>query len=213
MARTSNTTLVVTLGRKTHRALIEGAGESIEHHRVDDRLVANAVPGPRARQQVGRAGHRLHSSGDDDVGLAGANHQVSQIDGLKSRETDLINGGGVHAHGDARLGSGLTCGDLTLAGLDDLAHEYRVDAGGVDAGRIKHALDGRAAKVLSAQGGESPRELANCSTTSSDDDTTRHDHSLASLPTGTTCNDRRFVRRHRRRHVSKKWTRCHGRCH
>ena len=40
MAGSRNVTLVVTLGGKTHGALIEGAREAVEHHRVDDALVA-----------------------------------------------------------------------------------------------------------------------------------------------------------------------------
>ena len=59
-----------------------------------------------------------------------------------------------HVHGDAALDRGLARGDLTLAGLDDLAHQHCVDARGVDAGSLEHAADGDATEVLGAERGE-----------------------------------------------------------
>ncbi len=33
---------------ESHRALVEGARQAVEHHRVDDLLVTQSVAGPRA---------------------------------------------------------------------------------------------------------------------------------------------------------------------
>jgi hypothetical protein len=148
LALARDAAVVVALGREPHGALVEGARQAVEHHRVDDLLVADAVAGARAGQQVRRVGHRLHAARDDDVGLAGADHEVGQVDGLQPREADLVDGRGVDGHRDAALDGGLARGDLALAGLEDLAHQHEVDAGRVDAGAIEHALDGGAAQVL-----------------------------------------------------------------
>ena len=172
LASATDLSVVVALGRETHRAVIEGAGEPVEHHRVHHGLVANAVPRPGARQQVGRVRHRLHAARDDDVGFAGTNHQVRQVDGLQARETDLVDGGGVDAHGNAGLHGRLAGGDLALAGQDDLTHQDRVHARGVDPGLVEGALDGGAAEVLGTQGGEGPREFSDGGATSGDDDAT-----------------------------------------
>ena len=61
---------------------------------------------------------------------------------------------------------GLARRDLALARLDHLAHQDGVDARGIDAGLVEHALDGDAAEVLGAQRGERARELADGGATS-----------------------------------------------
>jgi len=45
--------LVVALGGEPHGAVVEGAREAVEHHRVDEHAVAQAVAGPGTGQQVG----------------------------------------------------------------------------------------------------------------------------------------------------------------
>ena len=169
--------------------MVEGAGEPVEHHGIHDLLVADAVPGAGTGQEVGGVGHGLHTPGDDDVGLARADHEVGEVDRLQPRETDLVDGGRVHGHRDTALDGRLARRDLTLTGLDDLAHQHRVDRGGVDAGLVEHALDGGAPEVGRAQGGEHTREFSDGGATSGDDDTARHDGSFVTR-FGTSRNDR-----------------------
>ncbi len=92
----------VALGRGSHRNLVEGAEQAVVHHRVDDLLVAEPVAGASAGQQVGRSRHRLHPAGDDDVGLAGADGEVGEMEGVEAREADLVDGGRRHASSGCR---------------------------------------------------------------------------------------------------------------
>ena len=117
-----------------HRDMVEGAEQPVVHHRVDDPLVTEAVAGPGARQQVGRPGHRLHAAGDDDGGLAGADHEVGEVDGVQAGEADLVDRRGGRHHRDAGADGCLAGGDLALAGAEHLAHHDVVDVLGGDAG-------------------------------------------------------------------------------
>ena len=142
---------VVSLRGKPHRALVERAGQAIEHHGVDDLLVADAVTGASAGQEVGGVGHGLHAARNDDVGFAGADHEIRQVDGLEPREAHLVDRRGVNRHRHAALHCGLARGDLALSRENDLTHEYRVDRRGVHSGLLQHAADGGATQVLRAQ--------------------------------------------------------------
>ena len=64
----------VLLGAGAHGHLVEGAEQAVVHHRVDDRLVAEAVALAGPGEQVRGLGHRLHAAGDDDVGRARLDH-------------------------------------------------------------------------------------------------------------------------------------------
>ena len=79
-------------------------------------LVAHAVAGPGLGQQVRRVGHGLHAAGDDDVGLAGLDLEVGQVDGVEARQADLVDRGGRHDQRDAGLHRGLAGGHLAGAG-------------------------------------------------------------------------------------------------
>jgi hypothetical protein len=72
----------VRLGGGAHGHVVELVPQAVVHHRVDDLLVADAVAAPGTGEQVGGVGHGLHAAGDDDVGLAGLDHQVGQVDGV-----------------------------------------------------------------------------------------------------------------------------------
>ena len=130
---------VVALGAEAHGALVEGAEQPVVHHRVDQRAVPDPVAGPGPGQQVGGLGHRLHAAGHHDVGLAGVDHQVGQVDGVEAGQADLVDRGGRHGHRDAGLDGRLAGGDLAGAGLDDLAHEHVVDL----VGRRRRPAPGR----------------------------------------------------------------------
>ncbi len=82
--------------------------------------VTDAVAGPCPGQEVGGLGHGLHAAGHHDLGVAGADHLVGQVDGVEAREAHLVDGVGRYRHRDAGLGRGLAGRDLTLPGLDDL---------------------------------------------------------------------------------------------
>ncbi len=73
----------VLLGAGPHGHLVEGAEEAVEHHRVDDLLVADAVAGPSTGKEVGGLGHGLHATGHHHVGFAGLDHLIGQVDGVE----------------------------------------------------------------------------------------------------------------------------------
>lgn len=106
----------VLLGAGTHGALVDGAEQAVEHHRVDDLLVAHAHAAAGVGQQVRGVGHGLHAAGDDDVGLAGLDEEVGHHDGVDARQADLVDGGRRHRHRDAALDRGLAGGHLAGAG-------------------------------------------------------------------------------------------------
>ena len=83
----------VVLGAGPHVDLVEGVPAGRRHHGVDELGVAHPVSGPGAGQQVGRVGHGLHAAGDHDVGVAGVDQQVGQVDGVEAGEAHLVDGG------------------------------------------------------------------------------------------------------------------------
>ena len=104
--------LVVALGGEAHGDVVEGIGQAVVHHRVDQRHVAEAVAGAGAGQQVGGLGHRLHAAGHHDLGVAGLDHLVGQVDGVEPREADLVDGRRRHGHRDPGLHRRLAGRDL-----------------------------------------------------------------------------------------------------
>ena len=165
---------VVAVGGEAHRALVEGAGEPVVHHRVDQRAVAEAVAGAGLGEQVRGAAHRLHAAGDDDLGVAGRDHLVGEVDGVEPREADLVHRRGRHRHRDARLGRRLPGGDLALAGLEDLAHQHVVDLLGGEAGAAEGFGDGEPAQLLGAEPRQHAGQLPDRCPGSGDDNRTRH---------------------------------------
>ena len=161
---------VVPLGAEAHGAVVEGAEQPVVHHRVDQGAVAEPVAGAGAGEQVGRLGHRLHAAGHHDVGVAGVDEEVGQVDGVEARQADLVDGGGRHGDRDAGLGRGLAGGDLAGPGLDDLPHEDVVDALGCDPGALEGAGDGEAAEVHGGEAGQRTRQLADGGAGTCDDD-------------------------------------------
>ena len=114
-------------------------------------------------------GHRLHAAGHDDVGLAGLDHEVGEIDRVEARQAHLVDRGGGHVHADAGVGRGLAGGDLALAGEEHLAHEDVLDPVGRDAGPLERGLDGDATEVHGSQRCQRTRQLADRGTGTSDD--------------------------------------------
>ena len=146
--------LVVPLGGEPHGDVVERVGQAVVHHRVDERGVAEPEPGPRAGQQVRRLRHRLHPSGNDDLGVAGTDHLIRQVDGVQTREAHLVDRVGGDGHGDAGLDGGLAGRDLALAGLEDLAHQHVVDLVRCDPGATKCFGDGESTQVHGREAGE-----------------------------------------------------------
>ena len=181
----------VGLGAGAHGDVVELVPEAVVHHRVDDLLVADPVAAPGAGEEVRGVGHGLHAAGDDDVGLAGVDHEVGQVDGVHARGAHLVDGGGGHAHGDAGVDGGLAGGDLAGAGLEHVAHEDVLDLLGREPGPLEGALDGEATELGGGEAGERSGELSDRRTGASDD----HGSGHADIPLVTGLGRRRCVPR------------------
>ena len=166
--------LVVLLGGEAHGDVVEGVGQAVVHHGVDQGGVADPEAGPGAGQQVGRLCHGLHAAGHDDLGVTGADHLVGQVDGVEAREADLVDGVGRDRHRDAALHRGLAGRDLALAGQDHLAHEHVVDLVGRHAGPPQRLGDGEAAQVHGREPRQRARQLPDGGPSPCDDDGLSH---------------------------------------
>ena len=56
-------------------------------------IVTDARAGSMLLEQVGRIGHRLHSAGNDQVGIAGLQGFLGHDNGLHARTAHLVDGG------------------------------------------------------------------------------------------------------------------------
>ena len=117
-------------------------------------------------------------AGHHDVGVPGPDHLVGQVDGVQTREADLVDGVGRHREGDPALDRGLAGRDLALAGLEDLAHEHVVHLVGREPGPLQGLGDGESAQLHGGEAGEGPGQLADGGPSSRDNDGFSHDHNL-----------------------------------
>ena len=106
-------------------------------------------------------GHGLHATGDDNVGFASVDHEVSQVDGVETRQAHLVDGGGWHGHWNATSDSCLASGDLTSTGFNDVAHDDHVDLVASDASALQGFSNGETTKLSGAEARQRARELAN----------------------------------------------------
>ena len=153
--------LVADLGRLDEHLLAgEGVGEAVVDHRVERLHVAHAKAEARAGEQIGRLGHRLHAAADADLHVAGADRLVEDHRRAQARGADLVDRLRGDLLGDAGLDLRLAGGDLTLAGLQHLAHHDVLHLLGLDAGPLERRLDRDAAELGGVQRGQSAAHLA-----------------------------------------------------
>ena len=162
------------LGELAHRDLVEGVGQAVVGHRVDQLGVAVLRAGARVGQQVRRLGHRLHAAGDDDLELAGADQLVGQRDRVEAGQADLVQRERGHRHRDAAGDRGRAGRVLAGAGLDDLAHDHVVDLVAGDAGPLQGGLDGDAAEVGGGEVLQRAEQPAHRGAGAADDDGAGH---------------------------------------
>jgi hypothetical protein len=144
------------------------------HHGIDEPAVADPVTGASAGQQIRGLGHGLHAAGNHDVGVAGVDHQVGEVDGIESGQADLVDGRCSHTHWDPGEVGGLAGSDLPSAGLDDLAHKDVVDLVRSHPGPLEGGGDGEATQLSGGKATERARQLADRGAGSCDDDGSGH---------------------------------------
>ena len=158
--------------------MVEGIGQPVVHHGVDQHPVAEPVAGTGPGEQVGRLRHRLHPARHHDLRVTGPDHLIGQVDGVQPREAHLVDGVGRHRQGDPGLDGRLPGGNLTLAGLEDLAHEDVVHLVGGDSGPRQGLGDGEPPQLHGGEAAQPTRQLADGGPSASDDDGLSHDHYL-----------------------------------
>src|SRR5438105_1804541 len=117
-----------------HVQLVEGRGEAVEDHRVDELAVPEPVAEPRLLQQVGRVRHRLHAARDDQLVVAGADHLVGDLDCADRRRADLVDRVGADLDRDPRADRRLARRGLARSRLEHLAHDHVLDLVGPEPG-------------------------------------------------------------------------------
>jgi hypothetical protein len=153
---------------------VERAPEAVADHRVDQLTVVHAVALARVGKQVGRAGHRLHAAGDDDLGVACLDHLIGEVHRVDAGEADLVHGHRGHRHRHASRHRSLARRHLTRAGLQHLAHEHVVDLVAGDARPGERRPDRVAAEIGGGQRRQRTGELSDRRASRRDDHRTGH---------------------------------------
>ena len=124
-------------------AVLERAPQAVVDQRVDDLAVAHPESFANAWQQVGRVAHRFHAAGDRDVDVASRDALSREHDGFQSRPAHLVDRQRGNMVGEAAVERRLARRILSVAGLDDVAHDALVDRRGIDSrppNRFAHDL-------------------------------------------------------------------------
>ncbi len=167
--------LVADLGRLVeHLAAGERVGQPVVDHRVEGLRVTHAVAEARAGKQVRSARHRLHPAADADLDVTRADRLVEDHRGAQARGADLVDGLRGDLLRDPALDLCLTRGDLTLTGLQHLAHHDVLDLLRGDSGPLERPRDRRAAQVGGVQRGQATAHLADRGAGGAEDDGLGH---------------------------------------
>ena len=150
------------LGVGAHVAVLDGAPETVVDGRVDQLPVAEAKAEPGARQEVGRAVHRLHAAGDRELRVARPDLGGGEHDRLEAGTADPVDGRRGRAVREACLEGRLAGGGLADTGLQHLAHEDLVDLGGrrVETGPLHGGPDRDATEFRGRDRAQCSGELA-----------------------------------------------------
>ncbi len=151
---------VLALGGQAHGLPVEGVGQAVMGCDVErlDGTVGPALPG--TGEQVRCAGHGLLAAGDDDRGVAAADHPGGVDHGGQPGQADLVDGHGGDVPADAGADGALAGGVLARPGLQDLAHDHRVHLLGLHSAGGQGRPDGVGAELHGREAGELPVEAA-----------------------------------------------------
>ncbi len=138
----------------------ERVGQPVVDHGVDRLGVAHPEAEASLLEHVRGARHRLHAPADADLDVPGSDRRVEQPGGPDPGRAHLVDRLRGHLLGDPGLDLGLARGDLSLPGLEDLAHDHVLDLLGGDVGALESAADRRAAELGGVDGGQAAAELA-----------------------------------------------------
>ena len=105
------------LGDDAHQVAVVDVGEAVMEHLVDALAVAEFVSGPHGTDKKRGLAHALDPSGEDQIGVAGANDLVCEHRRLQPAATDLVDCDSGDGVVDAGRECDLPSGVLTAAGL------------------------------------------------------------------------------------------------
>src|SRR6202042_873536 len=131
------------LSRHAHMNLIERVSEAPDH-RIDERRVADPRAPAGVLHPVGAPAHRLGTTSEHDLGIAGLNCLGGRDDRLDTAATQAVDGKGRRLLGDP----GADADDpghvhVLGGGVDDVAKHHLVDLVGLNARALdRHARDG-----------------------------------------------------------------------
>jgi hypothetical protein len=96
-------------------------------------------------------GHAFHAAGHDECRLSKTDCPVGEPYCGHPGKADLVYRHGWHRHGQPAVDCGLTCRDLTFAGLKHVPEEDFVERGGIDLRSLSGGGDCDASELDSAQ--------------------------------------------------------------
>ena len=130
-------TLVLSIRRLSHGALVEGTEQAIVLHDVDHLGVADPDSPPQIADHVWSVGHALHATGHHELGIPGPDSLLGEAYGRHPGETDLVDCDRRDCHGETTPHGGLTSRYLPFARLEDVPEQHLVHCPRVDAARAR----------------------------------------------------------------------------
>ena len=157
-----------------HVPAVEARDQPVVGHQIEQRAVAEPVAEPRLLEDVGRVRHRLHAARHDDAVVAGADHQVGDLDGPHAGGADLVDRVGGHLDRQSRPDRSLPRGRLAGAALEHLAHDHVLDLVVAHIDAVERRADRDRAELGRLLVGETAAELAERRPDGGDDHGTGH---------------------------------------
>ena len=166
--------VVALLGQRPHGLVGEDVVQTVVGEVVECGDIAVFVAGPAVHQQMRRLGHRLLTSGDDDVELPGTDQLVGQRDGVDARQTHLVDGQRGHIPADSAGHGRLTGRHLPGARGQHLPHDHVLHRRGRKTGLLEGTRDGDRTEITAGEVLQRTHQLADRRAGSSNNHRRRH---------------------------------------
>ena len=144
--------------------IIEGVGQTVVHHGVDDLVVVHPGAPAGGGDGVGGRGHVLGAAGHDDVGITGDNGAGTLNDALHAGAADHAHGVGGDLNGNPGLEGGLAGHVLAQAGGQNAAKHDLIHILGGNIGALERFLDDNGTHLGSRNVLQGPAERADSGT-------------------------------------------------
>ena len=152
-----------------HVIAVVNVPEAVVDHTIDGDGVAHAKSLTCLGQQVGGVRHRLHATGDDDLGVSGLNCLGGESNGLQPRSANLVNGHSADLRRKAAEDGRLARRVLAFTRCHYVAHDAFIDQRGLDAGAAHYFADDHCAQLRRGKIGKRTHEFSDGSTNTGND--------------------------------------------